>query len=374
MEVLSEVNQPVIHNLIILSQEQKAKILGLINSNPTKPPSLRDLLINIFPDKRVDGRSFEGKAIKEYLSTLNIKAQVTYDMKYDKEFDLTDSQKLYIRNNANTMTIIEMARILFNNEKICKINLEYKAIRVFLDINNIKPFNPDELPIKEAVKFIPKTLTQAAIRVNKYVLDGIDTKTLKKDTRLQNCLQVLIKYYHTPRYSLLLNTLADGIDLELFESSFTRYVWDKPDLTEEEVDTYINLCCDIVNYTKMQREVERMSETRDKCLDDSEGMRLSMALVTQIKELYTEMDNNHKRQNAALKNLIGTRNDRMEGLRKNAVSVSQLVEAWRDKQKRDRQIALAERRKEMARNEIQHLDTMDAFKAEIFGLNREAFE
>ena len=51
-------------NPVILTQEQKAKILGLINSNVTNPPSVKDILDNLFPDKKLDGRSFEGKAVK----------------------------------------------------------------------------------------------------------------------------------------------------------------------------------------------------------------------------------------------------------------------------------------------------------------------
>lgn len=358
---------------IVLTQEQRASILGLINSNPTNIPSIRELTNSIFPDMGLDGRSNEAKVIKEYLATLNIKTKSSFDPKYTKVIVLTEEQKLYIRNNAQTMTISEMARALFNKESICKINLEYKAVQEFMVANNIKSFEINKQSNVNGERFIPKTLDQAARRVNKYVLDGIDIKNLKKDTRLQNCLQTLIKYCHSPRYGLLMTTFTDGTDIDLFESSFIRYVWDKPDLTEEEVDTYLNLCCDIVNHTKMQREVERLGEMRDQCLDDSEGRRLSMGLVTAMGELYKEMDNNQKRQNAALKNLIGTRNERLDGQRLKA-SFTQIVDAWREKQKRDRLIALAERRKQVGRDEIDRLDSLDAIKVEIFGLNRESYQ
>lgn len=358
---------------IILSPEEKAKILGLVNSNPKNIPSIKELTNSIFPNKNLDGRSNEAKAIKEYLSTLNIKTKSSFDPKYaNKTIDLTDEQKLYIRNNALTMSITEMARALFNKESICKINLEYKLIQDFLNTNNIKAFETNQQTNTNGIRFIPKTLDQAARRVNKYALGAIDVKTLKKDTRLQNCLQSLIKYCHTPRYGLLMNTLADGTDVDLFESSFIRYSWDKPDLMEEEVDTYLNLCCDIVNYTKMQREVERLVEMRDQCLDDSEGRRLSMGLVAAMGELYKEMDNNQKRQNAALKALNGTRNERMEGQRTKS-SFAHVVEAWREKQKRDRMLAIADRRRQINKEEVNRLDTLDALKVEIWGLNQESF-
>lgn len=357
---------------IILSPEEKVRILGLVNSNPTNIPSIKELTNIVFPNKGLDGRSNEAKSIKEYLATLNIKTKSSFDPKYTKTINLTDEQKLYIRNNATTMSITEMGRALFNKENICRINLEYKLIQEFLNTNKIKPFELNQQINTNGERFIPKTLDQAARRVNKYARNAIDIKNVKKDTRLQNCLQSLIKYCHTPRYGLLMNTLADGIDVDLFESSFIRYTWDKPDLMEEEVDTYLNLCCDIVNYTKMQREVERLVEMRDQCLDDSEGRRLSMGLVAAMGELYKEMDNNQKRQNAALKALNGTRNERMEGQRTKA-SFAHIVEAWREKQKRDRMLAIADRRRQINKEEVNRLDTLDSLKIEIFGLNQESF-
>lgn len=380
METISEnsVNNKS-NQKIVLTPEQRAKILGLINSNPSKPPSLKELTDNLYPNKDLDGRSFEGKAIKEYCATLNIVPKSSFDPKYKKAITLTQGNELYIRNNHLTMSTVEMARAIFAKENICKINLEYKAVQDFLDANGLKSFEPDiqkqsssNQPIAKE-RFIPKTLEQAARKVNKYVLNAIDMKELKKDTRIQNYLHALIRFCHKTRYGLMINTLANGVDLELFESTFISNVWDKPDLSEEEIDQNINLCCDIVNYTKMQREVERMSEMRDKCLDDSDGKRLSMALVQQMAELYKEMDNNLKRQNATTKVLIGTRNDRLEGQKKGQASACQFVEAWRDKQKRDRLIALAEKRKELVRSEVERLDTLDAFKVEIFGLNKESF-
>lgn len=370
-------NKPV--QKVVLTPEQRAKILGLINSNPSNPPSLKELTDKLYPDKDLDGRSFEGKAVKEYCATLNIIPKSSFNSKYKTILKLTESNELYIRNNHLTMSITEMARALFNKENICKINLEYKAVQDFMDVNGLKAFDPDvqqqnfsNQPIVKE-RFIPKTIDQAARKVNKYVLNAIDMKELKKDTRIQNYLHALIRFCHKTRYGLMINTLASGIDLELFESTFISNVWDKPDLSEEEIDQNINLCCDIVNYTKMQREVERMSEMRDKCLDDSDGKRLSMALVQQMAELYKEMDNNLKRQNATTKVLIGTRNDRMEGKMKENATVTQLVEAWRDKLKRDRAIAIADRRKETNRDEIKRLETLDSFKIDIFGLNRESF-
>ena len=362
-------------NPIVLTTEQKASILSMVNADPDHPPSVKELTDKIFPGRNLDGRSFEGKVIKNYLATLSIKPRSTIDPKYLTGVELTEEHKLYIRNNALIMSVQEMARTLFNKENISKISLEYKAIAEFLSSINAKVYDPQSGNSTDPInkRLIPKTLDQAARRVNDCVLGGIDIKNLKRDTKIQNYLQSLIKYCHKPRYGLMISTLSDGSDLELFESTFIGNVWDKPDLSEEEVDQYINLCCDIVNYSKMQRDLDKLSEMRDKCLDDSEGKRLSMSLGDQIGTLYKEMDNNLKRQLATTKVLIGTRNDRLEGSRRGSASVSQLVEAWRDHQKREKLIAIAERRKQLIRDEVDRLETLDSFKVELFGLNKESF-
>ena len=44
---------------------------------------------------------------------------------------------------------------------------------------------------------------------------------------------------HTFRFLHQIGTYNIETDRELFESSFVRYTWDKPDLTQEEVDQYI---------------------------------------------------------------------------------------------------------------------------------------
>ena len=350
-----------------LTTGQKTRILELINRNSDAPPALKELTRIAFGEG-FDGRSPQGRAVKEYLATLCIKAGANGP----KHVELTPENQLYIRNNFSTMSITEMARALFNKDVVMRNMAEYKVVESFLISINEKAYDPS-LIIPRNEPFIPKTLDQAARLVNRCVFNAIDMKTLKKDTRIQNNLQTLVRYCHKMRYGMILSTLTEEKEIELFEHTFISNVWDKSDLSEEEIDTNINLACDVVNYTKMQKDIEKLREMRDKCLDDSEGKRLSMSLVQQIGELYKEMDNNFKRQNATTKALIGTRNERMEGRMKENASVSQLVEAWRDQQKRERMRAVAEKRKQLIRDEINRLDTLDTLKVEIFGLNRESF-
>jgi len=60
----------------ILTEEQKAKILEEWNSREENPPSLLELIRLTFPDKpNIDGRSKEGRSVKDFLASRDLKTQ-----------------------------------------------------------------------------------------------------------------------------------------------------------------------------------------------------------------------------------------------------------------------------------------------------------
>ena len=58
---------------------------------------------------------------------------------------------------------------------------------------------------------------------------------------------------HTFRFNHQINNYETQNDRDLFESSFIRYTYDKPDLTQEEVDQYIVLSSEVVISANIQR-------------------------------------------------------------------------------------------------------------------------
>ena len=62
-----------------LSKEQEDRILKLWESRVDNPPSLLEIIKEAFPDKKVDGRSKEGRMVKEFLATKEIKARGAHE-------------------------------------------------------------------------------------------------------------------------------------------------------------------------------------------------------------------------------------------------------------------------------------------------------
>lgn len=348
---------------VVLTDSQKKTIDAEWRGGAT---SLKHIVQVVFPGK--DGRSDEGKAVKKYLATSNRKAQPAHI--YVKKSDsivLDDDQKDFIASSASTGTkTIQITRDLYNDQNLTSLSSEFRAVKTYYDTldpkvrggvdkdDNISDYNP------------PKNEIQAIARVNKYVLDGVDKEKITPKQR--ESLSKLIKFTHTFRFIHEISVLPKISERELFESSFVRFVWDKPDLTEEEIDLYINLCSDIISYQRMQQELIFLTEQRDIMM--SIEQKLPMAIVEAIGKLRGDIDAIGKKQEKTLQALNGKRSDRLDKIQADNASVLTLVDAFRDAEKRKRFIEVVEVRKEKVKKEAERLESIDELVFELFGASK----
>ena len=75
---------------IELTDGQKEKILEEWNSRPENPPSLLELIRVAYPDSQFDGRSKQGRAVKEFLATRKLKARGAHEYQHKNKLELTD--------------------------------------------------------------------------------------------------------------------------------------------------------------------------------------------------------------------------------------------------------------------------------------------
>ena len=95
----------VVDKKIILSEEQKIKLIALWNSRSDSPPSLDEMIKYVF-GKEYDARSKPAIAIRTFLSerSIDYKSQAKLEKeRKSKLTDLTDGQKDYILNNIKDM-------------------------------------------------------------------------------------------------------------------------------------------------------------------------------------------------------------------------------------------------------------------------------
>jgi hypothetical protein len=355
-----------------LTPEQEKQVLDLWNKDPKSPPGLKQLTQEIFGGE-FDGRSWQGKAIKSFLLRCNLKAKVTSDyFSKTSEIQLTDDQKQFIVNNIATMNSLEISKILFNNQTLSNLNAETRAVNEYvksLDTRVIYNQEQNEdIPTENYQP--PATLDKVLKRVNKYVNCQIDKEKLTAQQK--KGLEMLINYLHTYRFIRQMNTFESQEDRNLCEDSFVRYTYDKPDLTQEEIDQYIELSNQTVRSFSIKRRSELMqSRLEEFTSGDPEAMKVSMGLVEAIGKAGTEYDQCLKRCNDLLYDLKEKRSTRLSKQIKENASILNLVQMWRDEEQRIKLLKLGELEQRAISNEVEKISDMSEIKARILGLSKE---
>jgi len=334
-------------------------------------PLTSDFVDKFFPEEpenMKDGRSKYGRLVKSILVEKGLKANASHQYQPKEKIKLQEEDSEFISNNYRMMTFVEIARLLFNDPNLSNLSPEARAVQEHIQsLNPDESFQAGEIPQEEYRP--PKTIDRAIAKVNKYILNGIDRSKITAIDK-KNC-ETLIRYLHTFRFLHHMNHLSTNVDRELYESSFIRYTHDKPDLSQEEVDQYIVLSGEAVIASNIQRRVEHLQGLLDDAANDTEGRRISMALVESINTAQNEYHQSVNRQHKLLDDLKEKRSSRLKSQLKDNASILNLVEVWREEEGRKKMLALAEIRKDAVAQEIENISSMDEIKARVLGLTEE---
>lgn len=355
---------------VFLTPEKSDLILNEWNTRLDNPPSLMELTRLAFPDNpEIDGRSREAAEVKRFLATQSIKAKVSQEYTHKEKPELSEEQKEFIKNNFGMMGSNEIAKILFKNETLTNLNIESRAVNEYIKTLEGKDSyeDPEELPSGEYKA--PRTLDRMLFRINKYVLNGIDKE--KVTAKQKKDISSIIGYVNTYRFLHQINSFDSSTNRELFESSFVRYTYDKPDLTQEEVDQYIVLSTEVVISSVIQFRVSHLQNLLSDTANDSEGKKISMSLVEAINISQTEYNQSVNRQQKLLNDLKEKRSDRLKSQIKENASILNLVQLWKEEESRKKLIKLAETRKLIVKDERERLSSMDEIKCRILGLSED---
>lgn len=362
---------------IILTQEQQKTIVDIWNSRPENPPSLKELIKAAFPElESIDLRTNYAKSIKRFLSQQKLiedKQLNTYLPKHllppKAKFPLTDEQQEFIRNNSVRMTAYDMAKVLFPDDKPGPFTPQAIAIRVYCKENKLQLFSKEKNAhsvVDESYES-PKNLAHTVELVNKYAREDINIKNLSP--RQQKDLTALMKYLKTHRFLQQINLYNTYEERELFESEFVRCTYDKNDLSEEEVDQYIIYATEVLMSHSIHKRIEQYNNSLDDKMNSDEV--LHKGLVDAVTSLRTEFNACIKRQQSLLSDLNGKRSSRLGEIKQQNSSLVQLIEIWKNEEKRRQILEVAEVRKQKVREEIQRITNMDQLKVEVWGLNEE---
>jgi len=344
-----------------LSEEQKAFIDE--NWHQMRMP---ELVKGTFNDDKLDGRSIESKAVANYLGD---REPLPTAYKKIGNIELTEDQKDFIISNlGNGSSATEIARILFNNNRLGPLNLESRTVYNFikeLPVELKGEHSNDE--VLEEYKPI-NTLKQLIDKVNACLFKDYQVELLNAQQKKH--FESVRGFLRAPRFLQMVNSYSSRISRDIFESEFIRTVYDKPDLTPDELNLCINLCSNYVLMITVNRHLDMLNEKYERMFDDPEG-KVSQALAEMIKAKTEELNKCDTRQQKLIDDLQGKRSERHKNKQKSTLSVVDLIEWWSDEKERKKTVEREELRKTEVATELDRLENIQDVKCRILGFSRE---
>ncbi len=332
-----------------------------------KEMDLMEMTRHIFKNDNLKGSSKEGRLVAQYLVSKGFKYKTSTPSGRKDMVELTPQHKEFVDKYAATMKPYEIARVVFKDETLHHFSKE--ALVVQLYIKNTSPNllkKDDEYTDDEFSP--PKTFKAALKRVCEVTSIEIEEETM--NVRVRKSIERCVQFLQTPRFVLTVNNLKNISERTIFESEYIRAVWDKPDLTADEVNMYISLMNEYVIQDRLHRIMGKLNMLLENVTADPDG-RISIALSDAIKGKSEELHRSLSRQQDFTTDLGGKRSARQDKQKARSKSIVSLVEAFREEQERKNSVRIAEIRKAKVAAEINRLENEDEWEARIFGITKE---
>lgn len=333
--------------------------------NCKKIQDLNILTKKCFDDEGLDGRSKQGRLVRKFLIENEIDFKTAFKPKQE-QIKFTKEQKEFIIIQAkDSLSSLEIAKLLFPDKRVMPLSLEQRAV-----LEVIREVNPDIIPSKDSGALDTYIAPKASSRIVKKINDaaGLNLEDGKLNRQYQICIEKLGIHLNNSRFLKIMNNYLDVSDRTLFEQEFIRLVWDKPDLTADEINLYLNVCKEIINLEVVSKHLNKLNDMFDVADDQTE---MSVRLAEIIKAKSSEYHQCENRIESLTKKLQGDRSERMKNKTKDNASILSIVQLFQEKEERDNMVRIAEMQKETVKKEAERLEGMTEWKARILGISQD---
>jgi len=344
-----------------LTDDQK----DYIKNNVDKVTNLNELTQKCFRDDDLDGRTKEGRAVRKYLIENNIDYKTTRRKPQDK-IELNDSQKEFIIQQAQEgMSSLEIAKLIFPEKRVKPLSNEQRTV-----LAHINEVNPDFVPSQDSAAVNDYVPPKSPSRVVKKINDatGLELDDRKLNRQKQVCVDKLQINLSNSRFLKIINNYLNKPDRELFEQEFIRLSWDKPDLTADEINLYLNVCKEVINLEVVSAHLNKLNDMFD-VADDQTEMTVRLAEI--IKAKSQEYHQCETRIENLTKKLQGDRAERMKKSQKNNASFLSIVQMFQEEEERKNMVRMAEMQKKLIKEEAERMEGMAEWKARILGISQD---
>ena len=344
-----------------LSEEQKK----YIDENASKIKNLIDLTKKCFDNQELDGRSKEGRAVRKYLVENAIEYKTT-GTSSTEEIEFTEQQKEFILQQAQEgLSSLEIAKLIFPDRRVKSLSNEQRTV-----LGYIREVNPDFLPSQDSGALNSYVSPKSSSRIIKKINDatGLGLEELKINRQKQICVERLGINLNNSRFLKIINNYLNLEDRTLFEHEFVRLTWDKPDLTADEINLYLNVCKEVINLEVISAHLNKLNDMFDIADDQTE---MSVRLAEIIKAKSGEYHQCETRIENLTKKLQGYRAERMKKNQKENASFLSIVQLFQEEEERKTMLRIAEMQKLAIKEEAERLEGMAEWKARVLGISQE---
>jgi len=212
--------------------------------NCKKISSLIELTQKCFNNDNLDGRCKEGRLVRKFL----IDNEISFDTtKREKKEGISFSkqQKEFIVEQAKSgSSSLKIAELIFPDRQIKSLSIEQRTV-----LEVLREINPDIIPSQDVgllTSYIaPKSISRIVKKINDATGSDLQEDKLNRQYKIR--AEKLGINLNNSRFVRIMNNYLSREDRELFEQEFIRLTWDKPDITADEINLYLNVCKEIIN-------------------------------------------------------------------------------------------------------------------------------
>jgi hypothetical protein len=339
-----------------LTDEQKELTLDMFNNDP----NIINITKKVFEDDLLDGRSKEGRAVSKFLAKNGLKAQTTKRPKSDDVTLSEDQVEKILEMEVEGFNTSQIADVLFNKE-VKRLSNEWRAVNDILGQDREAPADGPS-----ATYASPQAISRIIKKINDSTGYGLEENKMSRNQR--TCCDRLRINLSNSRFVAIVNNYINSRDKELFEQEFIRLTWDKPDLTPDELNLYMNVCKEIINLELITSHLQKLNDMFESA-DDQDEMSIRLAEI--IKAKSSEYHQCETRIENLTKKLQGDRGARLASKQKDTASFLSIVQLFQEEEERQNMVRIVEMQKQVIKKEAQKLEGMAAWKARVLGIGIE---
>jgi phage gpG-like protein len=347
------------NQLLMLSEIQKGRIKELAITIG----DLSQLTKEVFEDDTLDGRTRQGRAIRAYLAEQEIEYSTRHVDKKD-DVELSDCQKEFVRENCSPgVSSLELAKLAFSDSNIKHLSKEFWAVHNYISAEGLAAFAPENAL---NVRYSPP---KADSKVIKKIFDcvAVEITEARMTVQYKRCIEALRKFMGAPRFLQVIETYTGLEDRNLFEAEFVRATWDKPDLTTDEINLYINVCMDYIHLKRIQSAMNKLNRMFDEAEDQQD---LTVRLAELLKTKSEEYNQCEKRMESLISKLQGDRSKRISSQVEKNASMLNLVQIFQEEEERKIMVRMAEMQQQTISEEADLLEKMPQWKSRVLGISK----